>query len=45
MYVSPAVVASFDAEELLGEAYGGNLLFGHDGIKKTVGNGSSHGLD
>jgi hypothetical protein len=37
MYVTPEILATFDALEMLGEAYGGN-----EGNNKPVGNGSLH---
>jgi hypothetical protein len=40
MYESPAVIATFDAEELLGVAYGGNPMCGNEGNSMSVGNGS-----
>jgi hypothetical protein len=40
MYEPPALLASFDAEELLGIAYGGNPGCGNEGNDKPVGNGS-----
>jgi hypothetical protein len=44
MYVTPEVVATFDAEELLGAAYGGNPFCGNEGNDKLVGNGSCHSV-
>ena len=44
MYVTPAVVASFESEELLGAAYGGNPFCGNEGNGKDVGNGSCHSV-
>lgn len=44
MYIAPAVVATFDADELLGRAYGGNPLCGNEGNGKDVGNGSCHSV-
>ena len=44
MYTAPVVVASFDAEQLLGEAYGGNPACGNEGNTKPVGNGSCHSV-
>jgi hypothetical protein len=44
MYESPDVIATFDAEELLGEAYGGNPMCGNEGNSKGVGNGSCHSV-
>lgn len=44
MYIAPAVVATFDADELLGQAYGGNPLCGNEGNGKGVGNGSCHSV-
>lgn len=40
MYETPAVIATFDASELLGEAYGGNPGCGNEGNSMPVGNGS-----
>jgi hypothetical protein len=44
MYVSPVVLASYDVEELLGEAYGGNPMCGNEGNSNAVGNGSCHSV-
>jgi hypothetical protein len=38
VYVTPQVIASFDAADLLGEAFG----FGNEGNDKPVGQGSIH---
>ena len=40
MYEAPGIIASFDARELLGEAFGGNPGCGNEGNDKPVGNGS-----
>jgi hypothetical protein len=41
MYQKPIVIATFDADELLGEAYGsGNPGCGNEGNPNPVGNGS-----
>lgn len=40
MYQAPDVVATFDAQDLLGEVYGGNPGCGNEGNGKPVGNGS-----
>lgn len=42
MYVSPSVLATFDEQDLFGEAYGGNPFCGDEGNDKGVGNGSCH---
>jgi hypothetical protein len=46
MYESPSIVASFDADELLGEAFGGNPFCGNEGNGPNpgVGNGSCHSV-
>lgn len=44
MYETPRVVASFDASDLLGEAYGGNPSCGNEGNGLPVGNGSCHSV-
>jgi hypothetical protein len=46
MYISPSVVATFDADELLGEAFGGNPMCGNEGNgpNSGVGNGSCHSV-
>lgn len=44
MYEAPSVLASFDASELLGEAFGGNPMCGNEGNGKDVGNGSCHSV-
>jgi hypothetical protein len=42
MYVTPEIVATFDALELLGEAYGHHPGSGNEGNGRPVGNGSVH---
>ncbi len=42
MYVVPKIVATFDAAELLGAAFGDNPGCGNEGNNKPVGNGSCH---
>lgn len=46
MYVPPAVLASFDAADLLGPAYGGNPMCGNEGHGPNPGkgNGSCHSV-
>lgn len=44
MYLEPAIVASYEAAELLGEAHGGNPMCGNEGNSKGVGNGSCHSV-
>lgn len=40
----PRVIATFDAHELLGEAFGGNPGCGNEGNPMPVGNGSCHSV-
>lgn len=40
MYEPPTVVATMDADAVLGEAYGGNPGCGNEGNDNPVGNGS-----
>jgi hypothetical protein len=42
MYAPPEILATFDASEILGEAYGHNPGLGNEGNWKPVGNGSAH---
>ena len=43
MYMAPEIIATFDAEDLLGEAWAhGNPGCGNEGNLKPVGNGSCH---
>lgn len=44
MYERPIVIASYEAEDLLGEAYGDNPGCGNEGNGKSVGNGSCHSV-
>lgn len=44
MYETPRVIATFDARELLGEAYGDNPGCGNEGNGMPVGNGSCHSV-
>lgn len=44
MYQEPTIIASFEAADLLGEAYGGNPMCGNEGNSSGVGNGSCHSV-